>query len=67
MTTTELPSGIYRIVLPGGVLECLTRLEETGVTVLPCDDKPEQEVTRRFLTSSIICRSPALLVANCLW
>jgi len=70
MTTTELPPGIYRIIVAGGVEpECLTRHGKEGVTILPCSGKPdpEQEVIRCFLTSSIVRCSPALLVARRPW
>jgi len=65
MTTTQLPPGIYRIVVAGveSFLNArLTRQGEEGVTILPAGaaPEPEQEVIRRFLSSSIVCRSPAL-------
>ena len=66
MTTTQLPPGIYRINVAGGVEPaCLTRQEER-VTILPPSTQrdPEQEVIRRILTSSIVCCSPPHLVAN---
>ena len=69
MTTTVLPPGIYHIVVdkPGGVdSQRLTRHEANGVTILPpsAQHDPEQEVICRFLMSSMVCRSPALLVGN---
>ena len=70
MTTTQLPPGIYRINVAGGVEPSyLTREEGGRVTILPpsAQSDPEQQVIRRFLTSSIVCRSPALLVAHRPW
>ena len=68
MTTTQLPPGIYRIVVAGGVPLCLTRQGHAGVTILPSGEPgAQQEVIRRFLTSSIVCRSPALLVVGRAW
>ena len=73
MTIAEVSPGIYRIavvrasgVAPG---ELLTRQSGGGVTVLPpgAQPDPEQEVISRFLTSSIVCRSPTLLVENHPW
>ena len=67
MTTTQLPPGIYRINVAGGVEPSyLTRQEGGRVTILSPGAQPdfEQQVIRRFLTSSIVCRSPALLVAH---
>jgi len=69
METTAPPPGIYRISVPFGVEYAhhrLTRHGEHGVTILPPSAQPDhdQEVISRFLTSSIVCRSPALLVAN---
>ena len=76
MTTPEIPPGIYRIVVVGlgvdGVqpeAEALTRHREDHVTIRPPNEvpDPEQEVICRFLTSSIVCRSSALLVENHPW
>jgi hypothetical protein len=70
MTTTELPPGIYRISVAFGVEPArLTRHGERDVTILPpaAQPDPKQEVIRRFLTSSLVCRSLALLVANRPW
>ena len=67
MTTPQLPPGIYNIItVVGGAELYLTRDGKNGVTILSPSPEPdpEQEVIRRFLTSSIFCRSPALLVAN---
>ena len=67
MDTTALPPGIYRIAVAGGVEPaCLTRHGAHDVTILPPGAQPDhdQEVISRFLTSSIVCRSLALLVAN---
>jgi hypothetical protein len=70
--TSKLPPGIYRIdVASGGGVEreCLTRQGEKGVTILPpsAQPNPQQEVIHRFLTSSIVFRSPAILVASHRW
>ena len=72
MTTTELSPGIYRIAvakLDGVVPELLTRHGKDGVTILPpsVQPDPEQQVICCFLTSSIVYRSPALLVGNHPW
>jgi hypothetical protein len=73
MTTTEFPPGIYRIVVASfdGVEppQALTRNGADHVTIRPANavPDPEQEVICRFLTSSIVCRSPALLVENHPW
>ena len=73
MTTTQLSSGLYRIAVArasGGIAGgLLTRQGKDRVTILPPSAKPDpdQEVIRRFLTSSIVCRSPALLVENHPW
>ena len=70
MTTTVLSPGIYHIVVdkPGREVDShrLTRHDANGVTILPpsVQHDPEQEVICRFLMSSIVCRSPALLVGN---
>jgi len=67
MTTTALSSGIYRIEVVGGVeVGCLTYESGDVVTILPPSAQlsSEQEVMRRFLTTSIVCHSPAILVAN---
>jgi hypothetical protein len=64
--SSQLPPGIYRITVAGSVEPTrLTRTKE-GVTILPpgAQPDPEQEVTHRFGTSSIVCRSPAILVAS---
>ena len=53
MTTTQLPAGIHRIIVAGGIEpEYLTRQEER-VTILPPSGQPDQEVIHRFLTSSV--------------
>ena len=70
MATTQLTAGIYRINVTGGVEPSyLTRQEGGRVTILPPGAQPdiEQQVIHRFLTSSIVCRSPALLVARRPW
>ena len=70
MATTQLTAGIYRINVAGGVEPSyLTRQEGGRVTILPPGAQPdiEQQVIYRFLTSSIVCRSPALLVARRPW
>lgn len=72
MSSEELvEGGIYRIIVAkfGAQPDLLTRYERKGVTLLPPSEAPvpEQEVIRRFSTSSIICRSPPLLVANLPW
>lgn len=69
---TKLPPGIYRINVaraPGVESECLTRHGDKGVTILPPGAQPDplQEVSHRFLTYSIVCRSPAILVASHPW
>jgi len=68
MTTTMLPDGIYRIQVVGGAQpQYLTREKGSdAVTILApsAQSDPDQEVMRRFLTSSIACCSPAILVAN---
>jgi hypothetical protein len=64
--SSQLPPGIYRITVAGGVEPaCLTRNEQ-DVTILPPGARPdpEQEVIHCFLTSSIVCRSRAILVDN---
>jgi hypothetical protein len=64
--SSQLPPGIYRITVAGSVEpECLTRTEQ-GVTILPPGARPdrEQEVIHCFLTSSIVCRSRAILVES---
>ena len=69
MTTTQVPPGIYRIVVAGGVEPtCLTR-SESAVTILPpsAQPDPDQEVIHRSLTSSTVCRWPVFLVANRPW
>jgi hypothetical protein len=71
MTTTALPPGIYRIAVVGGVERALlTRHGRNGVTILPPSaqtDLEQEVILRRFLTSSIIGRSPTLLVENRPW
>ena len=72
MATTQLPPGIYRIAVArgsGSTHELLTRESDSRVTILPPGAKPdpEQEVICRFLTSSIVCRSQALLVEHRPW
>jgi hypothetical protein len=70
MTTTAFPPGLYRIDVAGsGEPQSLTRLEGGRVTILPIRSPPdrEQEVIRCFMTSSIVCCSPTLLVANQPW
>ena len=72
MATTQLPPGIYHIAVArasGSTPELLTRESEGRVTILHASAQPdpEQEVISRFLTSSIFCRSPALLVENHPW
>jgi len=70
MTTTALPPGIYRIDVAGGVKpECLTCERGNRVTILPpsAQADPEQQVIRCFMTSSIVCRSPTILVASRPW
>jgi len=66
MSTTELPSGIYRIVVANAVEP--TRLTRDGehVTILPPGIVPEkdQEVMGCFMTSSTVCHSLVILVAN---
>jgi hypothetical protein len=68
MTTTALPDGIYRIQVVGGAQPLyLTREKNSdAVTVLPpnAQSDPDQEVMCHFLTSSIACCSPAILVVN---
>ena len=67
MATTAFPSGLYRIDVAGdGEPQCLTRLPEGRVTILPVRSPPdrEQEVIPYFLTSLIVCRSPTMLVGN---
>ena len=67
MTTTALPSGLYRIQVAGGVEpQCLTRESEGRVTILPPSDQldAEQKVMRCYMTSSIDCCSPTMSVAN---
>jgi hypothetical protein len=67
MTTTSLPDGLYRIQVVGGAQPLyLTRERSDVVTVLPPGDhlNSVQEVMCLFLTSSIACCSPAILVAN---
>ena len=67
---TTLSSGIYRINVAGGVEPaCLTRDKDNNVTILPPSAQPnhEQEVICCFMMSSIICRSPTLLVASHPW
>lgn len=66
MSTTELPPGIYRIIVANAVEP--TRLTRDGdrITILPPGVKPEkdQEVMRGFMTSSIMCHSLVIVVAN---
>ena len=67
MATTTIRDGIYRIehVIYGGPVQYLTR-SHGDVTILPSGgpSDPNQEVMCRFLTSSIVCCSPDILVAN---
>jgi hypothetical protein len=67
---TTLSSGIYRINVAGDVQPaCLTRDGDNRVTILPPSAQPnrEQEVICYFMTSSIISRSPTVLVASHPW
>ena len=73
MSSAELVSpGIYRIVVAnsGARPDVLTRHGEKDieVTTLPATEVPEpkQEVINCFPTSSVICRSLAILVENLL-
>jgi len=66
MSTTELPAGIYRIIVANAVDP--TRLTRNGesITILPPGVVPEkdQEVMGCFMTSSTVCHSLVILVAN---
>jgi hypothetical protein len=69
MTTTALPNGIYLIeapILNGTQGQYLTRENSGAVTILLSKGQrdPDQEVMCRFLTSSIVCCSPTILVAS---
>lgn len=68
MTTTALPDGIYRIeaLINGAQGQYLTRENSGTVTILLSSAQSDlnQEVMCRFLTSSIVCCSPAISVAN---
>lgn len=64
--TTKPPPGIYRIVVAGNSEPALlTRLGEERVTILApgTEPDPQQEVCC-LLTTSIVFRLPAILVAN---
>ena len=70
MTTTQVPPGIYHIVVAGGVQsDRLTRNGENGVTILLAGGAPEheQEVLHHFLAGLTVRFSPALVVANRCW
>ena len=63
-----LTNGTYRIEAPidGAQGQYLTREDGGAVTILLSSDpsNPKQEVIYRFLTSSIVCCSPTILVAH---
>jgi hypothetical protein len=67
MSTTQLPPGIYYIVVAGGVEPARLTRDGEAVTILPPSFQPDpnQEVIScHFMTSSIVCRSLVVLVAN---
>ena len=66
MTTTALPSGFYVIKVVGGGEPKYLTCERGNATILTPNGEPgpDQEVMRRFLESSIVYCSPAMLVAN---
>ena len=71
MTTTELRPGIYRFLWERQDMDpnALARNSKDDVTIAPAivQPDPDQEVICRFLTTSIVCHSPALLMGNHPW